>query len=131
MSKHIVSPSALPKPFGVWSPAILCSDARRTLYISGLTSRDSSGAVVGEGNYAAQTRQICENLKATVEAAGGSLSDIVSVTVFVVDIEQFDVIHRVRREYFPKEPPASTMVQVSRLVEKKCLIEINAIAVIG
>lgn len=131
MSKHIVSPSALPKPFGVWSPAILCSDARRTLYISGLTSRDSSGAVVGEGNYAAQTRQICENLKATVEAAGGSLSDIVSVTVFVVDIEQFDAIHRVRREYFPKEPPASTMVQVSRLVEKKCLIEINAIAVIG
>jgi 2-iminobutanoate/2-iminopropanoate deaminase len=119
------------KPFGVWSPAILCSDVRRTLYISGLTSRDSSGAVVGEGDYAAQTRQICENLKATVETAGGSLSDIVSVTVFVIDIEQFDAIHRVRKEYFPKNPPASTMVQVTRLVEKKCLIEINAIAAIG
>jgi 2-iminobutanoate/2-iminopropanoate deaminase len=131
MSKQIIAPSALPKPFGVWSPAILCSDVRRTLYISGLTSRDSSGAVVGEGDYTAQTRQICENLKATVEAAGGSLSDIVSVTVFVIDIEQFDAIHRVRREYFPKDPPASTMVQVSRLVDKKCLIEINAIAAIG
>ena len=130
MAKQVIVPSALPKPFGVWSPAILCSGSRRTLYISGLTSRDASGAVVGEGDYAAQTRQICENLKATVEAAGGSLSDLVSVTVFVVDIEQFDAIHRVRREYFPKEPPASTMVQVSRLVEKKCLIEINAIAVI-
>ena len=131
MSKQVIAPSALPKPFGVWSPAILCSEVRRILYISGLTARDPSGAVVGEGDYAAQTRQVCENLKATVGAAGGTLSDIVSVTVFVIDIEQFDAIHRVRREYFPKDPPTSTMVQVSRLVDKRCLIEINAVAAIG
>jgi enamine deaminase RidA (YjgF/YER057c/UK114 family) len=101
------------------------------LYVSGVTSRDSSGAVVGPGDYEAQTRQVCENLKAVVEAAGGTLADIVSVTVFVVDIEQFETIHRVRRSYFSEDPPASTMVQVSRFVDKNCLIQINAIAALG
>lgn len=129
MPKHVIVPKLLPTPFGVWSPAILCEGASKTLFVSGLTARDATGAIVGEGDYALQTRQVCENLKAAVEAAGGTLSDIVSVTVFTIDIEQFDVIHRIRREYFPQEPPASTMVQVTRLVDKRCLIEINAIAV--
>lgn len=131
MEKKIVVPKALPAPFGVWSPAILCEGAKKTLFISGLTSRDPANAVVGEGDYEAQTRQVCENLKATVEAAGGTLADIVAVTVFVLDIEKFEIIHRVRRSYFPKDPPVSTMVQVSRLVDKRCLIEINAIACFG
>jgi 2-iminobutanoate/2-iminopropanoate deaminase len=130
MRKQYVAPKTLPKPLGVWSPAVLCEDGRRTLYVSGLTARDPAGGVVGEGSYEAQTRQVCENLKATVEAVGGTLADIVSVTVFVLDIDQFDTIHRVRRAYFPKDPPASTMVQVSRLVDRRCLIEINAVAVL-
>jgi 2-iminobutanoate/2-iminopropanoate deaminase len=127
-TRQVVSPKALPTPYGVWSPAILSEGSRRTLYISGLTSRDSAGNVVGEGSYRAQTKQICENLKATVESVGGRLENIVSMTVFVCDVGGFKDIHEVRREYFPKEPPASTMVQISRLIEARCLIEINAIA---
>lgn len=129
-TRTVISPKALPTPFGVWSPAILSEGGRRTLFISGLTARDPAGAVVGEGDYRAQTRQVCENLKAAVEAVDGSLKDIVSVTVYACDVEQFAAIHEVRREYFPSQPPASTMVQISRLVDKRCLIEINAIAVL-
>ncbi len=127
--KTIIAPEAGPKPFGVWSPAVLAAPGR-LLFISGMTSRDGSGEVIGEGDIGAQTRQVCENLKAAVEAAGGSLADIASVTVFVRDIEQFDAIHAVRRTYFTADPPASTMVEVSRFVDPRCLIEINAIAVL-
>lgn len=126
--REVIKPKALPIAFGVWSPAILSSGSRRTLYVSGLTARDPAGNVVGEGDYRAQTRQVCENLKATLEAVGGSLKDIVSVTVYACDVEQFAAIHEVRRGYFPEDPPASTMVQISRLVDKRCLIEINAVA---
>jgi enamine deaminase RidA (YjgF/YER057c/UK114 family) len=129
-TRRVIAPDTLPKPFGVWSPAILSEGGKRTLYISGLTARDPSGAVVGEGDYRVQTKQVCENLKAAVEAVGGTLANIVSVNVFVMDAGQFKTIHEVRREYFPSEPPASTMVEVTSLVDKRCLIEINAIAVL-
>jgi 2-iminobutanoate/2-iminopropanoate deaminase len=127
--KTPIAPPTMAKPAGVWSPAIV-SEPGRLLFISGMTARDGSGKIVGEGDYRAQTRQVCENLKTAVEAADGTLADIVQVNVFVLDIEQFDAIHAVRREYFPTEPPASTMVQVQRLVDKRMLIEINAIAVL-
>jgi 2-iminobutanoate/2-iminopropanoate deaminase len=127
-AKEGIEPTKLPKPFGAWTPAIACEPGKM-LFISGLTARAPDGTVVGEGDYEAQTRQICENLKATVEAAGGTLDNIMSVTVFVVGLEQFEAVHRVRREFFPDTPPASTLVQVASLVDPKCLIEINAIAV--
>ena len=65
-----------------------------------------------------------------VEAAGGSLDDIVRVDVFVRNVEDFDAIHAVRRQYFTGVPPASTMVEVAKFVNKDYLIEINAIAVV-
>lgn len=60
-----------------------------------------------------QTEQVCENLRTALAAAGGSLDDIVRVDVYVTDIREFDKIHAVRRRYFPADPPASTMVQVT------------------
>lgn len=130
MTKKVpITPKAMAQAFGVWTPAIAC-EAGRMVFISGMTARDGHGNVVGEGDYAAQTRQVCENLKKAVEAAGGTLDDIMQVTVFAVDVEHFAEIHKVRREYFPSNPPASTMVEVPRLVDKRCLIEINAIAVL-
>jgi len=129
-AKQVVQPNEIARPAGAWSPAIVVTEPRRLVFVSGFTSRDDKGRVVCEGDISGQTRQVCENLKATLEAAGGTLADIVSVTVFTRDITQFDAIHAVRREYFPIEPPASTMVEVSRLVDERSLIEINAIAVL-
>jgi 2-iminobutanoate/2-iminopropanoate deaminase len=129
IKKTPIAPPSMAKPAGVWSPAIVCEPGR-LLFISGMTARDGTGDIIGVGDYRAQTRQVCENLKAAIEAAGGTMADVARVDVFVLDIGQFDTIHAVRREYFPSEPPASTMVQVQRLVDKRMLIEINAIAVL-
>lgn len=127
--KTAIHPEGLSKPFGVWTTAFT-AEASRLLFISGLTARGADGQVVGEGDMAAQTRQVCENLKRTVETAGATLKDIVWVQVFTTDVTEFAEIHAVRREYFPEEPPASTMVEISRLVDPKCIIEINAIAIV-
>ena len=76
------------------------------------------------------TRQVCENVKAAVEAAGGTLADICRVDVFITDMRHFDAIHAVRRQYFSDPPPASTMVVVSGFTHPLALIEITAIAVL-
>jgi 2-iminobutanoate/2-iminopropanoate deaminase len=124
--KQIVNPPEFAAPAGVWSPVVVAGPCRFG-FISGLTSRDAQGAVFGVGDIRAQTRRVCELLQSAVTALGTDLSAIVRVDVYVTDIEMFKDIHQVRREFFPVEPPASTMVQVSRLVDKRSLIEISAV----
>jgi len=128
-TKYIEHAKGLPKPGGVWSHVAI-SKPGRMVFICGLIARDADGRLVGVGDMAAQTRQTCENLKRAVEAAGGTLADLVRVDVFVTDVSKFDEIHAVRRGYFPDNPPVSTMVEVSRLVNPDAMIEINAIAVL-
>jgi 2-iminobutanoate/2-iminopropanoate deaminase len=128
LERTAIHPEGMSTPFGVWTTAVAVSGATKTIYISGLTARDTQGQVVGVGDIAAQTRQVCANLEKTMKAAGGSLADIVSVTVYATDVTQFDAIHKERRAWFPSMPPASAMVEVSRLVDERCLIEISAIA---
>jgi 2-iminobutanoate/2-iminopropanoate deaminase len=128
--KTTLQPAALARPYGAWSPAVL-AEPGRLLFIAGQTARDASGEVVGEGDVSRQTEQVCANLEAAVRAVGGMLSDIVSMTVYATDVTDHEAIHEVRRRYFPVDPPAATMVEVSRLVDPRCLIEANAIAVIA
>jgi enamine deaminase RidA (YjgF/YER057c/UK114 family) len=125
------SPASLATPNGHFSAAISVVPAsNRMVFISGMTARKADGTIAGVGDIEVQTRQVCENLKAAVEDAGGKLTDICRVDVFVRNIEHFDAIHKVRREYFPAPAPASTMMEVSKMVKAEYLIEINAIAVI-
>lgn len=126
-STNIVS-ADLAVPNGHFSQATLVPAVGQLLFISGMTARNKDGGITGIGDIEAQTHQVCQNLRAAVQSAGGELSDIVRVDVYVMDIEDFDIIHAVRRQYFTADPPASTMVQVSRFVKKEYLIEINAIA---
>ncbi len=128
--REYVQPEGLSKPIGVWTPAVVVRKGT-LVFVSGLTSRNEKGDVVHVGDIEGQTRQVCENLRAALHSVGGDLSDVVTVLVHVVDIGEFDTIHRVRREFFPDSPPSSTMVEVSRLVDERSLIEITAIAAIG
>ena len=121
----------LNRPFGVFSQAIQCEATGTLLFISGLTARDPDGNVVGEGDIKLQTETILENMQKLLAETGGSMADIVKVTVFIRDMELFDQIHEVRRRYFSQPYPASSMVEVSRLVSPEHLIEIEAIAAIG
>jgi len=130
MSKQQITTDSVRTPMGHFSQATAIEARGKLVFISGMTARRPDGSIAGIGDIDAQTRQVCENIKAAVTAAGGSMSDICRVDVFVRNIEQFDAIHKVRREYFPAPAPASTMVEVTKMVSPDYLIEINAIAVI-
>ena len=121
----------LNRPLGRFSQAMKCSATGELLFVSGLTSRDQDGNVIGEGDIKLQTETILKNMQRLLEQAGGRMSDIVKVTVFIRDMDQFDEIHEVRARYFELPYPASSMVEVSRLVSPEHLIEIEAVAALG
>ena len=131
MSKKQIVSAKLRVPSGHFSHATMADARGRLVFISGMTARCADGSIAGIGDIEAQTRQVCENIKAAVEEAGGRMEDICRVDVFVRNMEHFDLIHKVRRDYFKPPAPASTMVEVCKMTSPDYLIEINAIAVIG
>ena len=130
MAKREVSTDAIRKPIGNFSQATMVEAQGRLVFISGMTSRRPDGTIAGVGDIKAQTKQVCENIKSAVEAAGGTLDHVCRVDVYVRNMEHFEAIHEVRRQYFRPPLPASTMVEVTKMVSPDYLIEINAIAVI-
>ncbi|MCC6211919.1 MAG: RidA family protein [Burkholderiales bacterium] len=128
-AKEIVPVENMAAPRGVWSVATVARPGR-LVFVSGLLAKDAAGEIVGVGDVGAQTEQVLKNLAQALKAAGGTLADVVRVDVYIRSMSHFAEIHAVRRRYFPKDPPASTMVEVSRLTDERCLIEITAIAVL-
>ena len=128
--QEIVSPDLAP-PNGHFAQATEVRAAGRIVFVSGMTARNADGEVAGIGDITEQTHQVCRNVQAAIEAAGGTLDDIARVDVYVRNMEDFDAIHAVRRQYFTGIAPASTMVEVSKFTNKDYLIEMNAIAVLG
>src|SRR5882724_9372079 len=129
MSKEIFSPATLPPPVGY---SHIAKVNRGTIvYLSGQVASDASGKLVGEGNFEAQAEQVFRNLKIAIEAAGGTMTDIVKLNVYLVaEVDQAEVpkLRAIRNRYVNKErPPASTLVVVSRLARPGWLIEIEAV----
>src|SRR5215216_5067689 len=116
MTRTLVNSPELSVPSGHFSQAIAVEGPGRLLFISGMTARLPDGSVTGVGDIEAQTRKVCENLRTVLETAGGTLGDVVRVDVYVRNVEHFDQIHAVRRSYFSDPPPASTMLEVSKMV---------------
>lgn len=112
-------------PFGAFCHAVRTGE---WLFVSGLTARDS---LAQQGDILAQTESVLERLKRVLEAEGGSLRDVVRVTVYVTEMDQLMEIHRIRHRYFGDAVPASTLVQVAALVRPELKIEIEAIARLG
>jgi 2-iminobutanoate/2-iminopropanoate deaminase len=131
MPKRQVTTDKIGRPSGHFSQATIAEAKGRLLFISGMTARKADGSMAGVGDIEAQTRQVCENLKAAIETAGGTMDDICRVDVYIRNMEHFPLIHKVRREYFPSPPPASTMVEVVKMTSPDALIEISAIAVLA
>jgi enamine deaminase RidA (YjgF/YER057c/UK114 family) len=96
----------------------------------GQTASDPDGNVVGPGDLRAQARYVFEKMKRSVEAAGGTLDDIVSMTVLVTDARYFAAVNEARREIITANFPSSTMVQVTAFGRPEMLVEMNAIAVV-
>ena len=132
-NKEIFNPPTLMKPVGYSHVAKITSGT--LVYIAGQVSADVSGQLVGEGNFEAQVEQVFKNVKAAIEAAGGSMADLVKMNVYVVAEVGADAVPKfraVRQRYVNVEkPPASTFVTVTRLARPEWLIEIEAVAAIG
>ena len=128
MPKQIINPPAVSRPTG-YSHAVKKSGT--PVYIAGQVSTDASGNVVGEGDIAAQAEQVFTNLRAVVEAAGGTMSDIVKITVFVTDLAYRGAVAAARGKHFAEgDYPASTFVVITSLAAPAFLVEVEAVAVV-
>jgi reactive intermediate/imine deaminase len=128
--KRFLSPDSLAPPVG-YSHVVEAS-AARSLYVAGQVALNADGELVGEGDFAAQTRQVFENLTAALHAADATWKDVVKLTYFVLDVGQVASVRAIRDEYVDTEqPPASTLVEVRRLVRDEFLIEIDAVAAVA
>jgi 2-iminobutanoate/2-iminopropanoate deaminase len=101
----------------------------RLVFVSGCVASDANGKVVGGSDVVAQARQVHENIKRCLTAAGATFADICKVTVYVKSMGDREKINTVRKEYFGASKPASTLIEVSRFVSSDYLLEIEAIAV--
>ena len=101
-----------------------------TIYVSGQVAMDESGNIVGKNDVRAQTRQVIANISAVLAEAGASLDDVVKVTMFITDMSRAGEAREVRLEFFTRQPPASTGVEVNALAHPDLLVEIEAIAVL-
>ncbi|WP_322101893.1 RidA family protein [Paraburkholderia sp. J41] len=107
---------------------IRVDEPQSLIFLSGQLSRDVNGQLVGAGDMAEQTRQCIRNMRTVLEAAGGSLEDIVSIVVYTTDIRQFKEIVASRTEFFVANLPTSTIVEVNHLADPGLLIEFQATA---
>lgn len=131
MRGRVLESPELPAPMrgGAFSAGVE-APAGRTVYVSGQVAMDAGGNVVGEGDVGVQTEKVLENVATVLGAAGGSLDDVVKVTVFITDMGHYDEVHEVRRRHFKEPYPASSMVEVSALIDPRLLVEVEAVAVI-
>jgi 2-iminobutanoate/2-iminopropanoate deaminase len=97
------------------------------LFISGMVSVDSDGKVLHKGDVVGQTRKIFENMKLLLETAGASFKDVLKVTLFMRNIEDRPKVNPVRQEFFGTTRPASTLVEINKLIDPDLLIEIEAV----
>jgi enamine deaminase RidA (YjgF/YER057c/UK114 family) len=119
----------------VYSPVRYAQGIKTTggtiVWISGQVSQDQDGKMVHKGDFAGQARQALANLKAMVEAAGGTIHDIIKVNTYLTDLRYREELARIRAEFFPDgKLPASTLVGVTGLADPDMLVEIEAIAVL-
>jgi len=126
MDRRVVHTNKVPPARVPLSQAIKAGD---WVFASGQLGMDPRTGRLAEGGIKAETRQVCENLKAVLEAAGSSLAKVVKVTIYVADLGELMAMNDVFSGYFPVDPPARTTFQAAGLVAG-ARVEIEAIAVI-
>lgn len=121
------NPPTVWKPFGAFSMVKIHGEGQ-LVQLKGQVSLNLDGQVVGKGDMRAQVRQTLENIKAVLATIGGEMSDIVSLTQYATDIEQFMASGDIRNEFFSEPYPVTTTVQIVRLYHPELQIEIAVTA---
>ena len=123
----ITAPEA--KPVATYKMATR-QEGGQLLYISGQVARDTDGNVVGKGDMRTQARQVFQNLRQVLQAAGGDFKDLMKITTYITNIEDFPAVVEVRSAVFQGELPASTLIVVKSLFNPDFLIEVEGVAAI-
>jgi len=126
MSRIIIATDKAPAAIGPYSQAVR---AGNTVYFSGQIPLDPATGALVEGDIATQTRRVFDNLVAVAQAAGGSLSQVVRVGIYVTDLANFAAVNAVMGEYFQRPYPARSTIEVSGL-PKGAHVEVDAIMVL-
>ena len=124
---QLIRAEGLSEPISHYSDGVRAGD---TIYVSGQASLDGQGRLVGAGDVVAQTRQVLENMKTVLAAAGATLDDVVKVTVYLANCTDRPKVNEVRKAYFGANRPASTLIGINEFAIPGMLIEIDAIAVV-
>ena len=131
MPFELINPAGLEKPVGYAHVARITSG--RLVHVAGQAPFDANGEVVGKGDFVAQFRQVMRNLKIAVEAAGGRPNQFAVMTMYVTDVQAYlankNLIGAAYTEVFGKHFPAITLVEVTRLYNPDCMVEISGTAV--
>lgn len=126
--RRVTSPKAPEPSAGLWSNCLVVDGVA---YVSGLTARGQDFVSIQGNDEYAQSKIIFEKMKGLLEAAGGSMADVVKLTLFVTNIANREKVWAARREYFTGNFPAASLVQVAALASPEILVEIEAIAHLG
>lgn len=130
MRRRQIQPDSVAQPVAEYAQAVEV-EGGRTLYIAGQVAIDREGRLVGAGDIRAQARQVLSNIAAILEEAEGSMSDIVMLTTFLTDMDDYADFVAVRAEFISPPYPAATLVEVSSLVRPEWLVEVEAVARLG
>lgn len=132
LEKKLVNPNELPPPISKYSHGVTIENNNmKLIFVSGQIALDPKGEIVGINDVSKQTDYVFKEIKKILEESGASLRDVVKATIFVTNMNNYQKVADVRNKYFSVSPPATTFVEVSRLVKDGCLVEIEAIAAIS
>lgn len=130
--KAVMTARKVVDPGWAWDDRLPLAQALQqgnTIYVSGQVAYDANGKLVGEGDMQAQARQVFQNIKEILAAAGADMRDIIKINTYITDQGKFMDMLAVRKEIFGNTPPASTAVVVAGLAFPGLLIEVEAIAI--
>lgn len=127
MGRQIIQTDQAPKAIGTYSQAVRAGD---TVYLAGQIPLDPATMDLVPGDMAAQIRRVFDNLQAVARAAGGELSDVVKLNVFLTDLGHFPLVNQVMADYFEEPYPARAAIGVAAL-PKGAAVEMDAVMVVG
>jgi reactive intermediate/imine deaminase len=132
LKKILVNPKELPPPISKYSHGVTIENNNmKLIFISGQMAIDQNGEIVGVKDIAKQTDYVFKEIKNILKESGASLKDVVKATIFITNMNEYQKVADVRNKYFSESPPATSLVEVNRLVKDGCLVEIEAIAAIS